>query len=158
MKVIDFGLSSGVELILAADGTGTPPRKIEVLGSPPYMSPEQARDFENVDARADIWSLGAVLYELVTGSLIHQADSVGALLTRICHCLVRSPRSHRPDLPEGLERVILRCLEKDRDRRIQDVRELAAALLPFATPRPRLPLVRIGGSAVCVARRSNAFC
>ncbi len=143
LKVIDFGLSSGVELVMEPGDPGTEPTRIEIMGSPPYMSPEQVRNFETVDARADIWSLGAILYELLTGSLIHEVDSVGAMLARVCYCPVPSLRSRRPDLPEELDRVILRCLDRDRDRRIQDVPALAKALLPFAAASSRLSVSRI---------------
>jgi serine/threonine protein kinase len=136
VKVIDFGLSSGAELAGADGDSGTSSTKGEIVGSPPYMSPEQVRDFETVDARTDIWSLGAILYELLTGSLIHEAESTGATLTKICHCPVSSLRGRRPDLPPELDRVILRCLERDPDRRVKDVRALAAALLPFAGRAP----------------------
>jgi len=137
VKVIDFGLSSGVELVIPAGDAGTEPTRMEILGSPPYMSPEQVRHFEAVDARADIWSLGAMLYELLTGSVIHEADSDGATLTMICHRPVSSVRARRPDIPEELDRVILRCLERDRDRRIQNIPELAQALMPFAAARSK---------------------
>ncbi len=98
------------------------------------MSPEQVRNFEAVDGRADIWSLGAILYELITGRMIHDEQSIGMLLARICYLPVAGARTHRPEVPEDLDRLVLRCLERDPDRRIQDVQELARALLPFASP------------------------
>ena len=67
VKLIDFGISSGVELTMGGgEGGGEPAVKVEIMGSPGYMSPEQVRDFDDVDARADVWSLGAILYELLT--------------------------------------------------------------------------------------------
>jgi serine/threonine-protein kinase len=141
IKVIDFGISSGLER--RPEGPSPADGCREILGSPAYMSPEQVRSFEGVDARADLWSLGAVLYELVTGRLIHDDASVGALLTKTCHCAVRPPRTHQPDLPEALDTTILRCLEKDRTRRIQSVAELARALAPVAPRRSLLSIARI---------------
>ena len=132
VKVIDFGLSSGVDFgrnTYASDGR---PTNVELMGSPAYMAPEQIRNFEAVDARADVWSLGAILYELLTGSLIHDDTSLGPLLARICHCDVKSARRHRPDLPEELDSIVLRCLERSPEKRFQSASDLAQALFPFA--------------------------
>jgi serine/threonine protein kinase len=101
------------------------------------MSPEQVADFDAVDGRADVWSLGAILYQLLTGSLIHDEESIGVLLAMVRHCPVQPARLRRPDLPEALDRLILSCLERDPDRRVQSVSDLATALLPFAPARYR---------------------
>jgi serine/threonine-protein kinase len=150
VKVIDFGISSGVDLAVATGDLGQPSVTVEIMGSPAYMAPEQVRNFETVDARADVWSLGAILYELLTGSLIHDEKSVGPLLTRICHCPVRSARGRRADLPEELDGVILRCLERDPSRRVQNVAELARALIPFAAERSKASIARIVGAQAAV--------
>jgi len=63
-----------------------PAVKVEIMGSPAYMSPEQIADFDTVDGRADVWSLGAILYELLTGSRINDDESVGVLLAMVRHC------------------------------------------------------------------------
>jgi serine/threonine-protein kinase len=142
VKVIDFGISSGFESGTAGE-TIRDQGRVAIMGSPAYMSPEQVRNFEDVDARADLWSLGALLYELLTGRLIHDDSSISALLAKTCYCPIRPPRARRPELPEELDAVVMRCLEKDRDRRIQSVAELARALVPFAAERSLASVARI---------------
>jgi eukaryotic-like serine/threonine-protein kinase len=137
VKVIDFGISSGVEITVDGSSPELPSVKVEIMGSPAYMAPEQVTDFDAVDARADVWSLGAILHELLTGSLIHDEQSIGVLLAMIRHRPVRSARLRRPDLPEALDQLILNCLDRDPDRRVQSVSDLATALRPFATERLR---------------------
>jgi serine/threonine-protein kinase len=148
VKVIDFGISSGVEITIDGCSPDQAPVKVEMMGSPAYMAPEQVTDFEAVDARADVWSLGAILYELLTNVLIHDETSIGVLLAKVRYCPVTPARARRPDLPEALDALILRCLERDRDRRVQDVSELAAELLPFADERSRASVARIRGFAL----------
>jgi serine/threonine-protein kinase len=130
VKVLDFGISkldprhSENKLKLTTSG--------EVFGSPSYMSPEQLKSAKDVDARADIWGLGVILYELLTGELPFYADTVYYLVLVISNDPPPAPRSLRAEIPEGLERVILRCLEKRPDSRFQSVVELVEALEPFA--------------------------
>ncbi|HVR20264.1 MAG TPA: protein kinase, partial [Polyangiaceae bacterium] len=112
------------------------------MGTPGYMSPEQIRDCGGVDARTDIWALGCVLSELITGTSAFQAPTVPQLTATI---LERDPiplRKLMPEAPPGLEALILKCLEKDPDRRFQDVAELAVALYPFGPRRSRVSAER----------------
>jgi serine/threonine-protein kinase len=134
VKVLDFGISK----LTGAEGPAAPTsitKTQTTMGTPVYMSPEQMRSARDVDARADIWAMGVVLYELVAGHAPFQADTVMALTIKVYNEPPPSLRGLRPEAPPELERVILRCLEKDAAGRYPDVGELARALAPFAPKR-----------------------
>jgi len=140
VKVLDFGISKalhpgerGSQMQMTASAA--------IMGSPQYMSPEQIRSSKNVDARADVWALGTILHELLTGSPAYVADTVPGLLAMIVADPPPPLCAARPDAPAELEAIILRCLEKDRERRYPSVAALARALERFATAETR-PLVR----------------
>jgi eukaryotic-like serine/threonine-protein kinase len=130
IKILDFGISktSHSESQEAKSLTGN-----AVLGSPAYMSPEQVRNARNVDARSDIWSLGVVMYELLTGTIPFDGEGVGEILAAILADEPRSIRATRPDVPEPLEAVIFRCLRRERDERFASAAEFARALEPFGS-------------------------
>jgi tRNA A-37 threonylcarbamoyl transferase component Bud32 len=118
-----------------------------LLGTPRYMSPEQAAAVRSpVDQRSDVYSLGATLYELATGKPVFEAESVGQLVEQIAAAEPVPPRKHRPDLPRDLETVLLRCLAKDPTHRYPTARELADDLRrvvngdPVKARRPGLVL------------------
>jgi eukaryotic-like serine/threonine-protein kinase len=129
IKVLDFGVakildSETEQLQLTSDGA--------ILGSPAYMAPEQMMSARTVDRRADIWALGVVLFELLGGRSPFVAPSINATCARV----LTQPAPHLADLgvkvPAGLETLIGRCLEKERERRLATVKELLAGLEPFA--------------------------
>src|SRR5262249_58324079 len=102
--VMDFGLAREATDI-ALTQTGVP------LGTPAYMSPEQARgDVRAIDHRSDVYSLGATLYELLTGSLPFPAESTVAVLTRVVDDDPIPLRKLAPDLPLDLEIIVMKCL------------------------------------------------
>ena len=142
IKVLDFGISKLTDAASAAMGMT---RTQAIMGSPYYMSPEQMESSKAVDARADIWAIGVILYELLTGQVPFQGAAITEL---VLHIVTAQPMplqpNLRPDVPPALEQVILRCLEKDRTRRFADIGELALALIPFS-PRSALSLERIAG-------------
>jgi len=144
VKVLDFGISK-----VAATGGSSPnaamTRTSSLMGSPLYMSPEQVRSSRDVDTRADIWSLGVILYELVAGRCPFAADSMPQLLYQIMSEEPAPLCSGRPDVPEVIEAIILRCLAKDRGKRLESVGELAIALLPFAPKSAKRSVERISG-------------
>lgn len=129
VKILDFGVARRI-----APGHMTLTRGSDLLGSPLYMSPEQIGSPHHVDARADLWSLAVVLYELLTGKLPFRAFNTAGVLAAILKEDAVSPRADQPDLPAALEALILGCLSKDPDQRPRDVAELAAQLVPFAPP------------------------
>jgi serine/threonine protein kinase len=142
IKVLDFGISK-VSLARSASETRHPLVETTMaMGSPIYMSPEQIRAAKDIDARTDIWSLGCVLYELLTNHLAFGASSITEVTACILEREAPSLRAARPDVPEELELIIQRCLAKQPGQRFQNVSELAVALAPFAPPRARVLIER----------------
>jgi len=148
IKVMDFGVSKivtrdkGLEL---TDGRS-------LLGSPYYMSPEQVRCPADADARSDIWSMGATLYELLTGQRAFQADSLPTLSLKIVNDPIVPPSKLRSEIPQGIDAILRKCLAKDPKARYQTVAELASALSPFAGSDARIAARR----AVRIVRQSSA--
>ncbi|HEX7669709.1 MAG TPA: serine/threonine-protein kinase, partial [Polyangiaceae bacterium] len=142
VKVLDFGISK-VALTGSAFDTGLPlVRTMMPMGSPVYMSPEQIRGSEDIDCRTDIWSLGCVLYELLTGVAAFDAPSLTQLSATILEKDPVPMRDLSPEIPVELETVVLKCLEKDVTKRFQNVAELAIALYRFGPRRARLSAER----------------
>jgi serine/threonine-protein kinase len=139
VKVLDFGISKVTTPGADKDMT----RTAAVFGSPFYMSPEQVVSSKGVDPRTDIWSLGVILFELVTGRVPFDAEAVTELVVKIVTYAPYALHALRPDLPPGFEQVVMRCLEKDRERRYQSVAELAIALRDYAPLHARGSVERI---------------
>jgi len=116
----DFGLARMLEASVQLTATG-------VVGTPDYMSPEQGRG-ERVDARSDVYSLGVMLYEMVTGRVPYEAETPLAVILKHITAPLPLPREVAPGIPEGVERVILRALAKDADDRFQTMEEMVVAL------------------------------
>ncbi len=142
VKVLDFGISKTLD---TAGGLSLT-RTSSIMGSPLYMSPEQMRSSKNVDQRADIWALGVILYELLTGHVPFEAESVPELCLKVVQDEPASPKSMRPEVPEGLSAVILKCLEKNVANRFSNVAELAAALEPYSAEIARGSSERIAST------------
>jgi len=131
IKVLDFGISK-------AQDAGTEAKITHVstiVGSPTYMSPEQLVAASSVDVRSDVWSLGVVLYEMLTKKLPFDAPTMPQLIGIILEKPPQPLAAIAPDLPEGLAAVVDRCLQKEPAKRFANVAELASALEPFAPPR-----------------------
>jgi eukaryotic-like serine/threonine-protein kinase len=132
VKVLDFGISKVTSPSSSGQDFGMTKTQA-VMGSPLYMSPEQMASSRDVDGRTDIWALGTILYELLTGRVPFLGDTMPQLCAMILQERPPPARGFRPDLPEPLEQAVFRCLEKDRTRRFANVAELAHALLPFGS-------------------------
>jgi eukaryotic-like serine/threonine-protein kinase len=167
LKVLDFGFSKQL--------TTTERERLTlsnaVLGSPAYMSPEQIISPSDVGARSDVWSLGVVLYQLVTGQLPFKGADAAAMMSQVMRGAPVAPSTVRRGLPLALDGVVLRCLEKDPAQRFPSVAALSAALAPFVPearrgevpapasedpppplpPRRRIPLALALGLAVALA-------
>jgi serine/threonine-protein kinase len=140
VKVLDFGISKDKRHHAATPAlTATS----SILGSPAYMAPEQLRDARTVDARADIWAIGVVLYELLSGGLPFRAANVADMCVAILERDLLPVRSLRGDTQRTLDEVIRRCLARDPERRFPDVGALAEALVPFAPPGAENAVERI---------------
>ncbi|MBX3188045.1 MAG: protein kinase [Labilithrix sp.] len=161
VKVLDFGVSKVLDLGIDDDTSpGGRPRHdhpdsvvtkaTDLLGSPSYMAPEQIISARDADPRSDVWSLGVILFRLVSGKAPFQATSLGELIQSIMHGPIPNLRDAKPDVPAGLEHVVARCMERDRDRRLNDVSELARLLAPYAGPvaTPSLERIAILGPAL----------
>ena len=140
VKVLDFGISKALTGSSVEELSLT--KTAALIGSPLYMAPEQMRSAKDVDTRADIWSLGAMLYEMLTGEPPYTGESIPQLCAALLHDDPIPLRQHRPEVPEGLEQAVLRCLMKDRNHRFPSVFELGRALLPYAQPDSRIHVER----------------
>jgi eukaryotic-like serine/threonine-protein kinase len=125
VKLLDFGLVQ--ETKLGQDG-GRLTQHGTIIGSPPYMSPEQAAGRSVLDARSDIYSLGAVAYFVLTGQPPFVRETAMMMLMAHAYDPVVPPQKVRPEIPADLQAVVLRCLEKDPSRRFPDAHSLERAL------------------------------
>ena len=133
VKVLDFGISKVTGLSSSSDQGLT--STTAVMGSPLYMSPEQLMSARDVDMTTDIWALGVICYELLTGKAPFLAETLPQLCMAISTLAPTPLRNYRPDLPIAVEALLLRCLEKDRGKRFATVSQFANELVKFA-PRP----------------------
>lgn len=133
VKVLDFGVAKSL-------AKGAPLAKVtttrKLKGTPAYMSPEQLAGERDLDERTDVWSLGLILYEVVTGHFAFHAGTLPQMCLRILHHEPVPPSRYRGDVPRELEVVVLRCLQKDRAARFATATALRDALEPFKGPRP----------------------
>jgi serine/threonine protein kinase len=125
VKVLDFGLA---KLTQGEDKVSHKTRTGSVMGTPYYMSPEQCEGKPNIDHRSDIYSLGVILFEMVTGKIPFGGEGYGEIIVKHITAPVPSPRAINPRVSHPVEAIILRAMAKRRDDRFQTMEEFAAAL------------------------------
>jgi eukaryotic-like serine/threonine-protein kinase len=144
VKVLDFGISkirSDANFVVSSPAlTGSH----TIMGSPSYMAPEQMRASRDVDGRTDVWALGTILYELITGSTAFNGDTLAIVCSAVLNDSPQSLSAYRSDLPAGLQDVVMRCLEKQPGRRFSAVVELVRELVPFGPANCSDAVERIG--------------
>jgi serine/threonine-protein kinase len=131
IKVFDFGIAKLVRAA-GADGGGDLTNTAAVIGTPRFMSPEQMRAQRTIDARSDIWALGITLYNLLTRQTPFGGGTMAETCSSVLFEVPDPPSALRPEIPAGLDAVIMRCIEKEAMNRWPSCAALAAALLPFA--------------------------
>jgi serine/threonine-protein kinase len=150
VKVTDFGIAKSLESTEHLTMTGS------LLGTPSYMSPEQARGASDLDGRSDLFAVGCILYEMITGKKAFRGESITALIFKIITEQPPAIRELATDVPDEMVRIITKALEKTPEARYQSGRELADDLLRLtrvgssptlrATETPTVPSQAIGGS------------
>jgi len=163
VKVLDFGLAKILRAAGESSATESFSQTQNLAGTLPYMAPEQLRG-EPADARTDVHALGAVLFEIVTGQRPYREDSVHQLTDAILHRQQVAPRALNARVSPELERIILKCLEKERENRYQSAKEIGvdlrrlsgpSAVTVAATARPasrrRMVLTLAGALVVALA-------
>jgi eukaryotic-like serine/threonine-protein kinase len=163
IKVLDFGISK----VLSHDSEFDITKTQQLMGSPLYMSPEQMRSTRSADFRSDIWSLGVILYKMVTGKVPFTGHGITELVSVVLETAPIPPSQCNPALPPILDDVILRCLRQNREERYANVVELAADLARFAPSGATAiveamtrvfaaapPGARVGASSTSVERSS----
>jgi len=137
VKVLDFGicrLQDQTPESLSITRTGS------VFGTPRYMSPEQARGEKDIDARADLYSVGIILYRSLTGNFPFKGENYNALLNAIANDTPTPPAEWTTSIPEGLQAIIMRAITRDIDARYQTAAEFMEALLPYSSVPPPVPV------------------
>ena len=123
LKVLDFGIAKETGPVLLAKGTNTG----QIIGSPNYMSPEHVRGTRDIDHRADLWSLGVIVFQAVTGQLPFPGEIVGDVMGKILADPIPLATSIAPDLPPEIDEFFKKALARDRNERFQSAREMTEA-------------------------------
>ncbi|HEY4016346.1 MAG TPA: serine/threonine-protein kinase [Polyangiaceae bacterium] len=153
-KVLDFGIAKTKSS--AGAGLSSSTKTGAVLGTPYFMSPEQARGLRTLDRRSDLWSLGVIAFKSVTGVLPFEGESVGDLLVKICTAPPRVPSEVVPGLPAAFDAWFFRAVERDPDRRFSTATELADSLAYAAGVSSRRGLDEMTGREEAARRAGLA--
>jgi eukaryotic-like serine/threonine-protein kinase len=142
VKVLDFGISKANIADEPEQGRGALTGTTDIFGSPTYMSPEQLKASRDVDARADVWALGVILYELISGRAPFDRPTVAETFGSILYEQPKPLAAEVAGVPAELSQIVQRCLEKNKEARVANVGELAKALFPFAQHTSRASMER----------------
>lgn len=148
-KVVDFGISR----VAAPAKVGLSTGDSAIIGTPGYIAPEQARGAADVDASVDQYALGVILYEGLVGAHPYEHDDPMVLLVRAIEGDLVPPRARRPELPAGLDAVVVRAMARTPAERFASVRELGRALFPYASPRTQTIFAPTFGDATTPSAR-----
>ncbi len=160
VKILDFGIAKqSIEALSSSEGAGLT-KTGSMLGTPLYMSPEQAQGLKSIDARTDIWSLGMCLYEALSGRTPWgDVDTLGALILSICSRDVAPLQDLAPWVPPELAQIVHQCLLRDVNQRMPSAKALVDALWPFCEQSRQLtPDILVGvadGQRSTVAARAD---
>ncbi len=143
IKLLDFGISKLVDPDTLASTVRRHLDTADLMGTPHYMAPEHIRSSKDAEARSDLWSLGVVLYELLSGQLPFDGATVPEVSASILETEPPSLDALLPDLPPGLVEAVHWCLSKPTELRVSSAAELAAQLVPFAPRRTRAVVERV---------------
>ncbi len=146
VKLLDFGAPTA--LLIDPFGERSALGKSALISMLASLAPERIRDPERLDVRGDIYGLGAVLFELLSGAPPHEAASIPSLLARVVADPARSVRSLRAEVPEQLDRIVYRCMAKEPSERFGSATELALSLRPFAGAEALRLVERVLGASV----------
>ncbi|HEY3668687.1 MAG TPA: serine/threonine-protein kinase, partial [Polyangiaceae bacterium] len=155
LKILDFGISKDIAPSIQPGRCSTLTKDGSAVGSPYYMSPEQMRASPSLDARADIWSLGAILFELLTGQCPFEADTPAQLCTKVLVDDAPSLRELFDRAPVELDEIVRRCLQKDPRARFQTVTELADALRELIASTERAATERAAAERAATERAAT---
>jgi eukaryotic-like serine/threonine-protein kinase len=167
LKVLDFGIAKETgPVLLAKKGTNTG----QIIGSPHYMSPEHVRGARDIDHRADLWSLGVILFQAMTGRLPFAGDNVGDVMAKIVADPIPRPTEVAPDLPAALDDFFKKALARDRNERFQTAREMAEAFaeivraqspesikFSLSTPPPPVVAAELAAAAKAAANKDESL-
>jgi eukaryotic-like serine/threonine-protein kinase len=154
IKVLDFGASKLTAECSLATSDLSKTHASSLIGSPRYMAPEQLKAAHEIDSRADIYALGATLFELLAGEPVFKAESISRIFTKILWDAAPSITQFRDDVPPGLDALLFRCLQKRPEDRYQTVKALVEALAEFAPERSAglvAQIARIGRPPASIA-------
>ena len=131
VKIVDFGIARIAQEFIVSRGRST--KEGVVMGTPAYMSPEQVRGKKELDHRSDIFSVGVILYEMLTGVLPFDSENVADLYLMIISEDPLHPMNISPSIPEGLSDAVMKAMEKKQERRHEDARAFINVLAPYSS-------------------------